>query len=71
MPAHKMTHTGTVRNGRADARCKAWRVELRETGNFWVTKEGQKYRKSSGSAPDDTWGAMGSLDLSTVQPKES
>lgn len=69
-PEQPMTHTGQL-SGDARSGGKKPLVELRETKNFWVTKNGTKYRKVSGRmAGGDSW-PMWWLDVDTVKKKES
>lgn len=62
-----MTHRGTWKNhnyGKPISRV----IELRETANYWVDKQGTKYRKTDGCvAGADMW-SQTTLDLQSIQP---
>jgi len=59
------THTGVLVG---DARVGSQRpkVQLRETKCYWVTRQGTKYRKTTGwPAGDDAW-PLWHLDINSV-----
>ena len=65
----KLTHCGNLR-GDARAGNKTPLVYLRETKNFWVTRDGIKFRKADGWPAGGGHWPMWTLDLSTVKVKE-
>lgn len=69
MNAKQMTHKGMMRG--CDNRTPdgySYPITLRETANFWIDKNGKKYRKRSGTAiPAESW-PLYRLDVDSVKP---
>jgi hypothetical protein len=62
----KFTHKGIQDSRILGASGRNW-IRLRETANFWVDRHGTKYRKTTGSVPNDEWCKI-SLEIDSIKP---